>query len=267
MFYNAKSHTLKIADTTMDYVSFGKGNKPLVLIPGLNAKDVKGAEIPLAYMYRIFAKEYKVYVFDRKAMIPEGYTVKDMAKDLADAMQALGIAKAHVVGVSQGGMIAQYLAIEYPQLVEKLVLAVTLSRNNSTVEEVVGRWIEFVDGDDFRAMSMDMLEKMYSDAYIRKYRWTFGLFAKLSIPKDVTRFKRLAKACLTCNAYEELDKIKCPVLVIGGKLDKVVTVEASEDIAEKLGCEIFMYKDLGHSAYEEASDFNRKVYEFFVCDI
>ena len=247
----------------MDYITFGKGSKPLVIIPGLNAKSVKGAEIPLAYMYRIFAKEYKVYVFDRKADIPEDYTVRDAAKDTAKMMQKLGLEKVHVFAVSQGGMIAQYLAIDYPHLVEKMVLAVTLSKNNPTVEAVVSQWIEYIEQNDFKAMSMDMLEKMYSDGYIRKYRWMFGVFAKLSIPKDVTRFKHLAKACLTCNAYEELDKIQCPVLVIGGRQDKVVTGEASEEIAEKLGCEIFMYEDLGHSAYEEASDFNKRVYDFF----
>ena len=73
----------------------------------------------------------------------------------------------------------------------------------------------------------------------------------------------MAKSCLTCNAYDELDKIKCPVFVIGGRQDKVVGGKASEEIAEKLGCEIYMYDNLGHAAYEEAKDFNKRVYEFF----
>lgn len=72
----------------------------------------------------------------------------------------------------------------------------------------------------------------------------------------------LAKSCLTCNAYDELNKIQCPVFVIGGKRDKVVSADASEEIAEKLGCEIFMYDHLGHAAYEEAKDFNQRVYNF-----
>ena len=81
-------------------------------------------------------------------------------------------------------------------------------------------------------------------------------------PKDLRRFGILARACLTCNAYEMLDRIQCPVFVIGGKLDKVLSGEASEEIAEKLGCKIYMYEDLGHSAYEEAPDFNDRVMEF-----
>ena len=51
--------------------------------------------------------------------------------------------------------------------------------------------------------------------------------------------------------------------MIGGMQDKVVSKEASEEIAEKLGCKIFMYNDLGHAAYEEAKDFNQRVYDFF----
>ncbi|MBO5666340.1 MAG: alpha/beta hydrolase, partial [Firmicutes bacterium] len=62
--------------------------------------------------------------------------------------------------------------------------------------------------------------------------------------------------------YEELEKITCPVFVIGGRNDQVVGGRASEEIAEKLGCEIHMYEDLGHAAYEESKDFNQRVYDF-----
>lgn len=262
MFYHAKEHTLKMGNTQMDYISFGKGTKPLILIPGLSFNRVKGSAVPLAYMYRIFANDYKVYVFDKKEMIPEGYTVKNIAQDTAYAMKTLGLSHAYVFGVSQGGMIAQYLAADYPELVDKLVLGVTLSRPNETVKKVVNHWIELAENNDCKDIVVDMLENMYSDAYVKRYKWLFPLFTKLSKPKDMKRFIILAKACLTCNIYEECYKIQCPVFVIGGRQDKVVTGEASEEIAEKLKCGIYMYDDLGHSAYEEAKDFNSRVYNF-----
>ena len=53
------------------------------------------------------------------------------------------------------------------------------------------------------------------------------------------------------------------MLVLGGRQDKVLTGAASEEIAAKLGCEIYMYDGLGHSAYEEAGDFNDRVAAFF----
>jgi len=262
MLYNAKEQTLTIENIQMDYITFGNGTKPLLMIQGLNTRDIKGSAVPLAMMYKIFAKEYKVYLFDRRKNLPENVTVRELAADIVLAMDTLGLKKADVFGVSQGGMIAQYLAIDRPDLVNKLVLAVTLSRNNATVEKVIGDWIRMTEQADWKALVNDMAVKMYSDAYIRKYKMMMPLLTAMQKPKDVKRFITLAKACLTCDTYEELDKIKCPVLVLGGGKDKIVTGQASEEIAEKLGCEIYMYEELGHAAYEEAGDFNKKVYEF-----
>ena len=118
--------------------------------------------------------------------------------------------------------------------------------------------------EDMKGLTIDMAEKMYSDAYVKRYRPFLPLLTVLQKPKDVGRFAILANACLTCNTYDELDKIKCPTLVIGGRKDKIVTGLASGEIAEKLGCEIYMYDDLGHAAYEEAKDFNRRILEFFM---
>jgi pimeloyl-ACP methyl ester carboxylesterase len=160
-------------------------------------------------------------------------------------------------------MIAQYLAIDRPDLVRKLVLAVTLSKNNAIVEEVVSAWIRMTEQNKIKEMVHDMAEKMYSEEYVRRYKLFMPLLTIMQKPKDKNRFITLAKACLTCDAYQELDKIKCPVLVIGGRKDKVVGADASVEIAEKLGCEVFIYENLGHAAYEEAKDFNERVYTFF----
>ena len=91
----------------------------------------------------------------------------------------------------------------------------------------------------------------------------FPILAKFSKPKNEERFVRLAKACLTSECYDRLDRIQAPVLVLGGNDDKIVSAGASLEIAEKLSCEIYMYDGLGHSAYEEAKDFNLRIKEFF----
>lgn len=263
MIFGAKELKLEVQDMVFDYITFGKGTKPLVMIQGLNTRGIKGAAISLAYMYRIFAKDFQVYLFDRRPVIHEGMTVSDMASDIAMAMDALGITNASIFGVSQGGMIAQYLAMERPDLVKRLVLAVTLARNNDTVKRVVNNWIGLAEQGSMKELVADMAEKMYSDAYIKRYRPLIPLLTILQKPKDVRRFVILAKACLTCNTYDTLEKINCPVLVLGGRKDQVVTGVASEEIAEKLGCKIHMYDDLGHAAYEESKDFNQIVYDFF----
>ena len=262
MLFHVKEERLKIGHMKMDYITFGTGNKPFVMIQGLNTRGVQGAGLPLAFMYRMFTQDYKVYLFDRPAEIWDGITVRELAEDLAKAMDRLGLANADILGVSQGGMIAQYLAIDRPDLVNKMVLAVTLSQNNETVEAVVRNWIMLTEQGRMKALIADMAEKMYSEQYVKRYKPFLPLLTIFQKPKDVQRFIRLAKACLTCSTYEELEKIKCPVLVVGGREDKIVGGEASEEIASKLGCKLYMYEHLGHAAYEEAKNFNQRIYEF-----
>ncbi|MGN0992095.1 MAG: alpha/beta fold hydrolase [Candidatus Ventricola sp.] len=262
MMYNAKEQSISIHNILINTITFGRGAKPLVMIQGLNTRGIKGAALPLAWMYRIFAKDYKVYVFDRRTVVFDGITVRDLAGDIAAAMDQLGIKNADVVGVSQGGMIAQYLAIDRPDLISKLVLAVTLSRNNETVQSVIGNWIALTEQGAMKQLVRDMAEKMYSDAYVKRYKPFLPLLTVLQKPRDAQHFIHLAKACLTCNAYEELERIQCPVFVIGGRQDQVVGSKASEEIAQKLDCRILMYEQLGHAAYEEAKDFSTRIYDF-----
>ncbi len=263
MLYGAKERILDLNDKKLRYITFGKGEKTLIMIQGLSTRSIKGAAFPLAFMYRIFAKEYKVFLFDRREAVDENITVRDFAADTAEAMDRLNLKNADVFGVSEGGMIAQYLAIDRPDHVRSLVHAVTLSKNNDTVVNVINAWTEMATAREWKKLTRDMAEKMYSDAYLKRYKPLLPLLTLLQKPKDVQRFIILAKSCLTCNTYDELEKITCPTLVIGGAEDKIIGADASREIAEKLGCKLHIYDNLGHAAYVEAKDFNQKVIEFF----
>ena len=93
MFYNAREGRIEIKNASFDYIQFGTGKKTLLMIQGLNTNGIKGASLSLAYMYRMFAKEYTVYMFSRKHPLPRGYTTRDMARDQAAAMEQLGTTK------------------------------------------------------------------------------------------------------------------------------------------------------------------------------
>ena len=263
MGYQVTEGTVAFHGTCADYIAFGKGTKPLVMIQGLNTRGIRGAGLSLAVMYRIFARDYRVYIFDRRPDVWDGITIRDFAADIAAAMDVLQLKSAHVFGVSQGGMIGQYLAIDRPDLVEKLALAVTLSRNNDTVIQVVDSWIHLAQAGNMKALVADMAERMYSPQYLKRYRPLLPMLTLLQKPRDIGRFSILAQSCLTCSSYDMLDQIRCPTLVLGGSRDLVVTPEASQEIAEKIGCDLYMYESLGHAAYEEAPDFNQRVYDFF----
>ena len=248
----------------MDYIAFGHGTKPFIMIPGLSFNRVKGTSLLLSVLYRIFAKDYRVYMFDRIEDVPEGYSVEEIARDTALAMKQLGIKNAYILGVSQGGMIAQCLAMDYPELVDKMVLAVTLARPNSMVESCIDSWIDMVTNGSMEAFTKDMLVKMYSGKYMKKYGFMVPLVVKLYKPKGIDRFVRLARAASNYSRYDELYKINCPVFVIGAKEDLIVGGAASEELAEKLQCDIYMYEGMGHGVTQELDkDFNKRVYQFF----
>lgn len=266
MFYNARNCNIKIDDTDMDYISFGNGNKSLVIIPGLGdaLKTVKGSAVTFALMYKLFAKDYKVYVFSRKNKLKQDCSTRDMAADLAGVMNQLNITKAFVLGVSQGGMIAQYLAIDYPELVEKLVLAVTLCQPNETSKSVISNWLSLAKEKDFKQIFIDTAEKTYTERKQKIYRPFYSILSKLTEPKNPDRFIIQATACLTHNALDEISKIQCPTFVIGGDDDKIVGRYSSYELANHIAqSKLKIYNGLGHSTYEEAKDFNSQVLSFF----
>ena len=262
MLYRAKEGKIQIGNLKMDYITFGRGERSLVLIQGLNTGGINGMALPLAYTYRMFAKEYTVYLFDRREDLPQEITVQVLAADIATVMDHLAIRQADVIGVSQGGMIAQYLAIDRPDLVHKLILAVTVAKNNMLMEHVIQHWISLTEQGDMKALVVDMAEKLYSEKYMKRYKPLLPLLTVVHKPKNVQRFITLAKACLTCDTYDLLERIHCPVLVLGGRQDKIVGGQASEELAEQLCCDIYMYEQFGHGVYEEAKDFNKRMYDF-----
>ncbi|MCR5846091.1 MAG: alpha/beta hydrolase [bacterium] len=260
-----KSDCVTIGNTNMQFVAFGKGSKKLVVLPGLSdgLATVKGKARILSVPYKSFLKDWTVYMFSRKDNMPDGYSIREMAEDQATAMKSLGLDRACVLGVSQGGMIAQYLAIDHPELVEKLVLAVTAPNANETVTEAVTEWIGMASRGEHTALILDTAEKTYSKEYLEKNRKYFPALAKLTKPKSYNRFMRNAEAILEFDAHSELSKIGCPTLIIAGSDDKTVGTDAAGELSRSIkGSEICVYEGLGHGLYEEAKDFYAKVFAF-----
>ena len=190
MLYDAKNSSIAIGEKTMDYIRFGTGQRMLVILPGLGdgLQTVKGTALPMAWMYREFAKDYTVYAFSRINELPEGYTTRDMARDQAEAMEQLGIQKADIFGVSMGGMIAQHFAIDYPEKVNKLILTVTAARPNPILTESVEEWVSCAKAGDHTALMDSNLLRIYSEEYYRRNKWMVPIIGKLTKPKSYERF-------------------------------------------------------------------------------
>ncbi len=89
-------------------------------------------------------------------------------------------------------MIAQYLAIDYPELVKKLVLVVTLGKQNEVIQRTAGNWILMAKRADYQSLMIDTAEKTYSDQYLKKYRYLYPLLGRIGSRKtsDVFSFKQ-----------------------------------------------------------------------------
>ena len=95
---------------------------PFVILPGVALKSVIDLSAAIEAQYSVLAETYDVYVIDRRTNLPVSYSIAEMAEDTAAAMDMLAVENAVVYGVSQGGMIAQEIALRRPELVRKLIL-------------------------------------------------------------------------------------------------------------------------------------------------
>ena len=251
MPYDIKEGTLEFNGYSMDYAAFGKGTKPLLLIRGLNITRLQGTVPNLVRRYRTYADNFRIYVIDRREPLPEVITDEFLAEDVYEGFRDLGLESAPVIGNSQGGMIAQYLTLNHPEIVEKLVLNVTTSTPNPVLKKNVENWEKMTREKGLEYVSDSFIAMTYPPGKEPGPLPEGEVFAVGTKTHPEEEFIALARACLTCNTKDRLSEIKCPVLVLGGGKDIIMSPEASVELAEGLGTEAVIFEELGHGAYED----------------
>lgn len=261
MFTIQRNH---LSDQGVDYVTFGKGDKTLIIITGLSLQRLNDlSNLAIYALFYQYAKEYKLFIFDRRDHIEEGVSIEDMAEDLYHSLEALHITNASIIGISQGGMIAQLFAIKYSQKVKKLVLALTLPRNNAISRENIGGWIEMAENGDMDKLNKDFMSKTFSSPVLKKLYWINKLFLRSVSTEKRHRFVCLAKSILAFDCYSSLNKITCPILVLGAKNDLVLGVNGARELANAIpNASYYEFDKLGHAAYIESRRFNKVLLEF-----
>jgi 3-oxoadipate enol-lactonase len=244
-----------IGDTVLYYETFGEGY-PLVLIRGLGSNaDHWYEQTP------VLSKEYRVVVFDNRGVArssdPGGeLSILMMAQDVLGLLDHLKIERAHVFGLSMGGMIAQELAIHYPERVSGLILASTHcgGRHQITASEEV------------RSVLMDMIHTASDESKLKAaaclfYKETLEKrpevarrYSEISLKRPVSA-KTLSKqweAILKHDAFDRLPRIKAPTLVLTGDADVLIPPENSKILAERIpGAELKIISGGGHQVLVE----------------
>lgn len=262
---STKGKILYFNDKSMDYVTFGKGKQPLVIIPGLGdgLQTVKGKAQLFSFSYRLLAKHYKIYVFSRINELRQGYTTRDMAADVAGAMEVLNLTSAYVMGISQGGMIAQWLAVDFPEKVRKLILAVTTAKPNQLARERIEHWQKLSQSGNFRDLMLDIADHSYTQKSYAKWRFLSNIMGCLGRIKDKKRIAIQSQSCLDHDSLEVIKRIHCPTLVLGALEDDVIGVNGSKELAKAIsGCQLLILKHSGHALYEENKAFQEAVCGF-----
>ena len=262
---STKGKTLYFNEKSMDYVTFGKGKKSLVIIPGLGdgLQTVKGKAKLFFLSYRLLAKHYKIYVFSRINELRQGYTTRDMAADVAEAMEALNLDTAFVMGISQGGMIAQWLVADFPEKVQKLILAVTTAKPSQLARERIEHWQQLSQSGNFKHLMLDIAKHSYTQKSYQKWRLLYNIMGRLGRIKDGKRITIQSQSCLTHDSLEVLKEIQCPTLILGALEDDVIGVKGSKELAKAIsGCQLLILKHSGHALYEENKAFQEAIYEF-----
>ncbi len=248
---------------SIDYQKIGEGKKTLVILPGVALKSTLGAAKEIAKNFQMF-KNYTIYLFDDRSNIGKDYSLRERAGDVAAKMHMLKIKDAYVYGASMGGMVGQYLAIDHPDLVKKLYIASSAARMNKEALETMSNWENLAKENDLTGLIENMLTKIYSEEIVKLYGDAFASSIGEVSEDELDKFIILLKAIQNFDAYEELDKIKCPVYVIGSKGDNVLGLLATKELVSKLRCDSHIYgEEYGHAVYDELSDHNEKMLEFF----
>ena len=175
-----KIEAVKTDNFAMRYFRFGTGSKVFVILPGLSVKSVMDFADAIVDAYNIFTDNYTVYVLDRRQELPPVYTVADMALDTAASFDALGLKDAYIFGASQGGMMAQIIAAERPDLVHKMVLGSTSAQLDEERYRLFEHWAQLAD----RGSSTEL------------YLSFASLFCRIHIPaKPICRIQRDPLGC------------------------------------------------------------------------
>ena len=266
---SSSSGQAKVNDLSMYYESVGEG-EPVVFIAGIASDHLEW--LP-AHVPAFIAAGYRCVVFDNRDVGQTGesgiasYNIRQLAEDTAGLLEQLGLQKAHVVGESMGGMIAQELAINFPERVRSLTLVCTSPRAEPFLEAVSASWInarrKFTLEEFFQTMGLWLFTPRFYDNPEAEQLFLAEVRAN-PYPQPVSAFERQRGAMLSHDTLDRLERITAPTHIIGGELDILFPQRHSRMMAEKIpGAKLTVIPDGAHVlAFENSAAFNTVALEF-----
>ena len=253
--------------TPIAYDDIGPRDAPAILmIHGLGA-DRRGWVLQQAF----FARRFRVLTFDNRGVGRSGkpngpYDLEVMARDAVSVLDACGVASAHVMGASMGGVIAQIVGVRHADRVDSLVLACTGCHHLDWRRELLADWRDVAVQKGMGALTARALRWLVGPRNRRRLFLPAQLFgsALLNVPPHAFAAQVDAILSMPDDVRWELSSVTVPALVIVGTQDILTPLGDSEEIVERIpGAELHVIHGAAHAVMAEAPRaFNAAVLDF-----
>jgi pimeloyl-ACP methyl ester carboxylesterase len=259
----------KVNDLNMYYEFAGEG-ETVVLIAGLASDHLEW--LPF-HVPAFTAAGFRCLIFDNRDVGLTGesatpvYTIQTLAEDTAGLLKHLDVKRAHIMGESMGGMIAQELAIGYPELVQSLTLICTAGDAEPYLHAISVSWKnirrKLTLEESFQSFGLWFYSSRFYENPENEKIFLEEVRANPH-PQTVAGFERQWDAILTHNTLDRLNRIVAHTHVIAGEDDIIFPLRFSQDIAQKiLGSKLSVFSGLGHVlAFESPDEFNPIAIDF-----
>ncbi len=257
----------RIGNIEMYYEVHGSG-EPLVLVHGLSMDSSTWFnQVPL------LSQKYQVVVFDNRGVgqtdAPHEESSTDMmADDTVALLKFLNVDNAHILGVSMGGMIAQIMALKYPELVKSLLLNTTAAQLPAKAKHIVQNWLRMLNENvSLETRIREGFLWVYTDQFFAHDK-TVTAAAHLAInhphPLSTHGFTGQVAALMKHDTRSQISQISVPTLVLSGGDDIFIPIEFSEELAGKIPkAELVVLERGGHNCWLEFPElFNQAVMQF-----
>jgi pimeloyl-ACP methyl ester carboxylesterase len=233
---------------TFPYLRIGSGRPPLVVLPGMVLDNrPPGSLVARSYGhgFRRLAEAYTLYVVQRRRRLP-GPDNGRIAADYVPLLSQLGPVR--LMGLSTGGSIAQHIAIDHPELVERLVLVVSGAYLSPVGRQICLRWRQLAEQEQWRRLRGDMAAAAVDGATARRIaRWVGSMSGKPPTSTDAADFIAAVDADLAHNTTSTLRGLDVPAIVIGGADDPFFPDPVLRETADAIArAELRVYPRTGH---------------------
>jgi 3-oxoadipate enol-lactonase len=259
--------TAEVNEQRLYYEVHGDG-EPLLCVHGLACDTL--AWIPQVHA---FSAAYRTVIFDNRDVGQssqcdgESYEIADMARDALALADELELESFHLLGISMGGAIAQEIALQSPDRIRTLTLAVTFPAGGTYARRMADVWsarVRQISREQHvdELMLLNHSEGFYENAEMVEFIRTAIL--NNPHPQSPEAFGRQLDACSRHDTRDRLPGLTMPTHVIGGEYDVLVPVWKSREVASLIpGAKLTVLPNAPHGlSLERAEEFNAAVLGF-----